>query len=146
MGILAGIIAFCVALPILAGPAFLIGIRRLRLPQGPSKKPVFELVWDNWFGQWMLKKNWAGLTTWLPFIVIISYWGADPDPDTRVHEFDHVAEGDRDLCFLVTWAKYAWGLRKGYTGDPLEVEAYAVEAEAEKNGLPDWARPSDSGH
>ncbi len=142
MTMLAAIIACAVALPVLLLPLLLIGVRRLRLPQPPAKKPVVELVWANWFGFWMWHSGWAGLTTWLPFVDVISYWGADPEPLTRVHEFEHVAQGDRDLCFLVSWVRYAWGLRKGYAGDPLEVEAYAVEAAAARDGLPDWAKPS----
>jgi hypothetical protein len=146
MGILAAVIAFAVALPILLAPLLLLGIRRLRLPQPQTKWPVLELVWANWFGHWMWKRNWGGLTTWLPFCNVISYWAEDPEPEVRVHEFDHVAERDRvfwgDPLALVSWVHYTWdAIRYGYAKNPMETEAYAVEAEAVKHGLPDWARP-----
>jgi hypothetical protein len=123
------------------------GVRRLRLQQPKTKKKVIELVWANWIGRKMWNRGWGGLTTWLPGVVVISYWAYDPEPLVRVHEFVHVRQGDDMGNWLNAITHYeaesiSDGLagRGWYSDNKYEQEAYAVEAEAAKNGLPDWAK------
>ncbi len=123
------------------------GIRRLRLPQPVTKKPVIELVWENWIGNMMWKRGWGGLTQWIPFVVLIHYWAADPDPLVRVHEFVHVRQGDDMGTWLSAITHYeaesfSDGLagRGWYSDNKYEQEAYEIEDQAARNGLPDWAK------
>lgn len=134
------ILAVLLIVLLAAAPVFLAGVERLRLPQPKTKRLTVELVWNNWLGWRMYKANWGGLTTWLPFCNVISYWGMPPTPTIRVHEFKHVEQRDRDFCFLVTWVRYLWALRHGYLKNSMELEAYATGPLP----LPDWAKPSNS--
>lgn len=124
------------------------GVRRLRLPQPVTKKKVIELVWANWIGRLIYNKGWGGLTQWLPFVVLIHYWAYDPEPLIRVHEFVHVRQGDDAGNWLSAISHYEAetiedGLagRGWYSDNKYEQEAYAIEDEAARNGLPDWAKP-----
>lgn len=76
----------------------------------------------------------------MPFWVLICYWALDAAEDSRpyirVHEFVHVAQDERNFCFLVTWAKYLWEfVRHGYKKNRYETEAYATLGKP----LPGWA-------
>jgi hypothetical protein len=41
-------------------------------------------------------------------VVVIFYWPALPElgPYLRVHEFVHVAQDERNACFLISWIRY----------------------------------------
>jgi hypothetical protein len=133
----------------------LFTVTKINKPQRPDiKKKTIELAIGGWLGEHQVAANWAGYTWPLPFINIILYWvsAAQPavDPLVRVHEFVHVAQIDKDKLFIVTWFKYMKDLIVGrfkygswmnaYLNDPYEAEAYKVEDDAAKNGLPDWAK------
>jgi len=142
-------------------------IKRVRKQQPDPRKKVVELEIGGWLGRWFTKNNWGAFTYPLPFLVLIFYWTAESAPDgdvnglIRVHEFVHVAQDERNACFLVSWARYMWatyramplgklwranGLRlgqvlmQGYRGNALEVEAYEVQRVAQDHGLPSWAK------
>ncbi len=136
-------------------------IKRVRNTQPATKKKVIELEIGGWLGRLFTKHNWGAFTYPLPFLVFILYWtdAAEPDgnvhPLVRVHEFQHVAQDERNAFFLVTWFKYFWSsahhlywrgwshvgemFMDAYYANDMEVEAYKIEEEAEKNGLPPWA-------
>jgi hypothetical protein len=136
-------------------------IKRVRKTQPATKKKVIELEIGGWLGRLFSKYRWGAFTYPLPFLVLILYWSTEDAPDgdvnayARVHEFVHVAQDERYLCFLVTWARYLWAslrhfywqgwskfsqsLMDAYYANDYEVEAYAVERAAEENGLPSWA-------
>lgn len=119
----------------------MLGITRLHLKQPATKKLVIELAWTNWFGRWMWNRNWGGLTTPLPWLVLINYWllpSTHVDPEVRYHEFMHVKQDERDGWFLLNWIRYAWAGRHGYAKNARELEAYAETAKAVEAGLPEW--------
>src|SRR4051812_28065522 len=123
----------------------MFAVERLRLRQPTTDKPVVELVVSNFFGRWMRSEGWAGFTLPLPLVTVIFYWvakRAQPiSPLVRVHEFVHVQQ--LGGFFLSGWLRYgAAMIRAGgrYRENALEIEAYAVERDAAKNGLPPWAR------
>jgi hypothetical protein len=142
-------------------------IKRLRRTQPPTKKKVLEFIVGGWLGKLLYKHNWRAITTCLPFLVVILYWtdkdpiyDFDADSLVRYHEFVHVAQDESNPFFLVTWAKYIWSSYKhfpfvawwynhesfaqawmdAYWNNVYEAEAYAKEAEAQKDGLPTWAK------
>lgn len=142
-------------------------IKRLLKSQPPTKKKVVELVVGGRVGRWFSNHGWGAFTLPLPFLVLIFYWSNktpvydfDVEPLCRVHEFVHVAQDERNLCFAVSWWDYyrsmwkhfaftAWryghvslshALMDAYYANDYEAEAYAVEAAAEQNGLPAWAK------
>jgi hypothetical protein len=100
--------------------------------------PVLELVLDGFVGRFLYRKGWAGTTIPLPFAWIILYY-TGPDPLVRVHEAVHVEQREA-LGLFGFWFNYIRGAIHGYARNPMEVAAYAVEAEAQKDGLPDWAK------
>jgi len=118
------------------------GVRRLALEQPPTGGTVIELGISNRFGRWMRRNGWLGFTLPLPFLVIVFYWlqGPDhhPDPLTRVHEFVHVRQAQRLPFFSL---RYLWALAAdgGYRQNRFEAEAFAIQAEARREGLPAWA-------
>jgi hypothetical protein len=136
-------------------------IKRIRKTQPATKKKVIELEIGGWLGRKLNAHNWGAFTWPFAFIVLILYWSTEDAPDgdvnafERVHEFTHVAQDEKNLFFLVTWVKYFWSsahhlywrgwghisemLMDAYYANDMEVEAYAVEHEAEENGLPPWA-------
>ncbi len=124
--------------------AGLRGWSRLRLPQPKGRRPVIELAMHNWLAQWMVSRNWGGFTCPLPFVTVIFYWlmpGESVDPLIRVHEFVHARQAD-ELGWACDWVSYEReAVRGSYETNKFEREAYAVEAAAAKNGLPDWAKP-----
>ena len=139
-------------------------IKRLKLKQPPGlTKRVLELgVSGGVLGNYMKSHNWAGTTIPFPFLVVIFYWNADDPylPYYRVHEFTHVQQDEQARWWFVAWARYAWQMVKhfallkvltrkesisdammdDYMANEYEQAAYAVEDEAFKNGLPDWAK------
>lgn len=114
--------------------------------------PVLELVLDGFVGRWFRRRVWAGTTIPLPFCAVVLYYLA-PTPLVRVHEHHHVEQAQA-LGFFCWWATYLTAFFKNlhplrhptqalantYAENPLEVDAYAVEADAQKYGLPDWAK------
>lgn len=133
----------------------LITINRVHKPQRPDiKKKVIELRIGGWLGKKFVSNLWAAFTYPLPFMVLMLFWVYPEDevvaPLSRVHEFQHAAQDQGNLCFLVTWYKYVKALILGrikhgswlaaYAHNPMEIEAYAVEDAAAENGLPDWAK------
>jgi hypothetical protein len=115
-------------------------VRRLRLLQPVTRKPVIEIVWEGRFARWMARSGWGAFTLPLPFVVVISYWLAAP-PLVRVHEFVHVDQDQRSGCFLFMWVGYLGELaRRSYRGSKYEIEAYKMEEAARRSGLPHWAR------
>lgn len=124
----------------------MFGVRRLALRQPPCHKPVVELGVCNVFSQWMVQRRWSAFTLALPFVVLIFYWmdqpDRRPDPLTRVHEFVHVAQDADNGFFLLTWLRYLWAhvADGGYRDNRYEREAFALQALAARQGLPDWAR------
>lgn len=129
----------------------MFGIKRLRLKQPSTHKPVYEFEVSNWFGRWMWDRGWGGVTEPLPFFHLLVYWvlpGEHVDPIVRVHEFVHVAQSERQGWFVRGWVSYGVenvedGLagRGWYADNKFEQEAYAIQAEAERHGLPEWAKP-----
>jgi len=114
---------------------------RLDLRQPPTRKKVIELAVGGPVGRWFARRHWAAFTLPLPFVCLIFYWhtGA-PDPFTRVHEFAHVDQDEAHPFFLIFWVKYlAQHVARGYRGNRYEQAARAVEDDARRNGLPDWA-------
>ncbi len=110
----------------------------LHASQPPTKPKVIEVVLDGFFGRFMRRRNWAGTTIPLPFLTVILYYG-QPDPLVRVHEFTHV-EQRAALGLIGFWFNYIRNTFKcGYQKNPMEMAAYDVEADAQKNGLPSWA-------
>lgn len=122
--------------------AGMLGVRRLRLPQPVTGAPVIELAVANAAGQWMYRGGWRGFTLPLPFVTVIFYWLSDaherPDPYVRVHEFVHARQHHR---FTLFGLRYLLALLTdgGYRRNRFEVEAYRIEAEARRSGLPAWA-------
>jgi hypothetical protein len=120
-----------------------MGIHNLRLPRPPTRKAVLELGVSNAFGRWMRRQGWLGFTLPLPGLVIVFYWlrdaGEPPDPFVRVHEFVHVRQDQRFAFFPV---RYLWALVTdgGYRRNRFEAEAFRIEAEARRDGLPAWAK------
>ena len=81
------------------------------------------------FAQWMIGRGWTGVTIPLPFLVIVLFWclpGAHPGWKAARHEWVHVQQAQR-WGFLGFWARYLWGMRRGYRRNPLEIEAYDRE-------------------
>lgn len=142
-------------------------IKRILKTQPPTiYKRVDEVEVGGPIGRWFHKHNWGAMTIPFPFFVLIMYWSSEDAPDgevhplVRVHEFTHVAQDQLDRFWFVSWAKYLWWLFSGvpwkkvfkremgiidgfmdsYYHVPYEQEAYAVEQEAEENGLPAWAK------
>src|SRR6185369_11953242 len=116
-------------------------LSRLRLRQPPVRKKVIELVVGGPVGRWFARRHWGAFTLPLPLAVVIFYWDTPaPSPLTRVHEFVHVAQDEESPFFLVFWVKYLAQLaRHGYRRNRYEKAAFAVERDAQANGLPDWA-------
>jgi hypothetical protein len=114
---------------------------RLRLRQPATRKLVVELAVWNAFGRWMHRSGWRAFTLPLPFLVIVFYWMPEPgrpDPYVRVHEFVHVRQDQRLFLFPL---RYLWALVTdgGYRTNRFEREAYRIDAEARREGLPAWA-------
>jgi hypothetical protein len=116
-----------------------------------TKKRVIELSCDGWLARKLLKNRWGATTIPLPFIVLILYWSNNsssvhPHPKVRIHEFVHVAQDERNLCFLVSWWKYFFELfherylhgswMQAYKYNKFEIEAYNVQG---LDTSPDWA-------
>jgi hypothetical protein len=120
-----------------------LGVWRLRLPQPVGVGWVIELGVSNAFGRWMHAAGWRGFTLPLPGLTILFYWLAEPDeppdPFVRVHEFVH-ARQHRRLPFFAGRYLLALFTDGGYRRNRFEVEAYRVESEAHREGLPGWAR------
>ncbi len=140
-------------------------IKRIRKTQPVTKKKVIELEFGGRIGRWFSDHNWGAFTLPLPFVVLILYWSSEDAPDGEVlahhrfHEFVHVAQDERNLCFAVTWYNYfrstwkhfaytAWrhgfvsfstAMMDAYYANDYEAEAYKLTDEAEKEGLPPWA-------
>ena len=116
-------------------------LSRLRLRQPPTRKRVIELAVGGPVGRWFARRGWAAFVLPLPFACLIFYWNTrTPDPFTRVHEFVHVEQDAANPFFLLFWVKYlAQHLARGYRGNAYEAGARAVENDARRNGLPDWA-------
>lgn len=90
---------------------------------------------DGFVGRFMSRKGWAGTTIALPGFVVILYY-APPLPEIRVHEFEHVAQ-KQALGLFGFWFNYIRNtIRFGYQQNPMELAAYAVEAE---RPLPSWS-------
>ncbi len=113
-------------------------MKLLHAQQPPTKPRVIEVVLDGFFGRFMRRRNWAGTTIPLPLLTVILYYG-QPDPLVRVHEFQHVEQREALGLFGFWWVYLTNTIYHGYKNNPLELAAYEVEAEAEKNGLPSWA-------
>jgi hypothetical protein len=128
-------------------------MRRLRLPQPPHRGRVVELAVSGRLGRWFHRNGWGGVTLPLPFVTLILYWLADPGADVserlRVHEFVHVAQNERDCCWLASWLRYGWAflrvlrwrdllrrpraaLRDAYAAHPAEAEAYAIASRSDR--------------
>lgn len=73
------------------------------------------------FARWMRSRHWAGVCLVMPFVTVILYW-LEPEPWVRVHERHHAWQAVRH-GWLGFWARYLWGMRKGYRNNELEVEA-----------------------
>jgi hypothetical protein len=134
--------------------------KRLRLRQPRTRGRVVEVAVGGWLGRRMQRADWGAVTVPFPFVTLIAYWqgsddGSPPAPSLRVHEFHHVAQNDRDAFWAASWARYVFGLARAlcwrcfirrpylallaaYADHPAEVEAYAVEAQAIRDGLPTW--------
>lgn len=84
--------------------------------------------------RWFRRRHWTGLTLPGPFRTVIRYWLLDdetaPDPVFRQHELRHAFQADR-WGWLGFWARYLWGLRRGYRANPLEVEARKAAGQPE---------------
>lgn len=117
----------------------MLGIKRLHLPQPPTHKPVREYLVTNAFGKWMYERGWYGFTLPLPYVTLILYWFANPDPLMRVHEFAHVRQAQQ-LGAVRFWFLYlAAVVRYGYFENKYEVEAREDTADAALFGIPTWA-------
>ncbi|HXU03359.1 MAG TPA: hypothetical protein VN903_20475 [Polyangia bacterium] len=116
-------------------------LTRLLLRQPPTRKTVVELAVGGPVGRWFARRGWSAFTLPLPFACLIFYWNTRaPDPMTRVHEFVHVEQDEAHSFFLAFWARYlAEHFAHGYRGNKYEQAARAVEDDAQRNGLPDWA-------
>lgn len=143
-------------------------IKRLHLsqPEGVTDQTVVELEVGGRLGRWFHAHNWGAVTIPFPFFMLIMYWSSEDVPDgnveplMRVHEWTHIKQNQANRFWFVSWAKYLWYLLSGvewkkvltrkvgltasfmnsYYNIPFEAEAYVVEDEAQKNGLPEWAK------
>jgi hypothetical protein len=116
-----------------------LAVKILHAQQPPTQNRVIEVVLDGFFGKWMRKRNWAGTTIPLPLVTVILYYTV-PDAYTRTHEFVHV-EQRQALGLFGFWFNYIRdAIKFGYQKNPLELDAYQVEAAAQKNGAPAWAQ------
>ncbi len=110
----------------------------LHLQQPATGSKVIEVVLDGFLGRFMRRRNWAGTTIPLPLVTIVLYYG-QPDPLVRVHEYHHVEQREA-LGLIGFWITYLRdAIKYGYAKNPLEIDAYEVEADAKANGLPGWA-------
>jgi hypothetical protein len=137
----------------------LLGPKRLRKAQPPTKKKIFEFECWGWLARKILEKKGAiefGFTLPLPFCQLILYAVTEETPEetkkiVRVHEFVHVAQDERNACFLVTWFNYLaedarliLGGKKvweAYRANKYEAEAYEYQWRVLDGSLPwpDWA-------
>ncbi len=136
-------------------------IRVLHLKQPKTKKKVVELAIAGRLGRFFLGRHWGAFTLPLPFLVVILHWvepGQDPKWYIRLHEMQHVAQDEKNWCFLQSWFNYTRAALKGiklrallkspskammesYLSNEYEMEAYELETKALSSGaIPDWAR------
>jgi len=116
--------------------------KRLGLNQPKTKKKVIEVgVWGP-LASFMLGRNWGAVTIPLPFVCFILYWLESESetvwwPGLRVHEYQHVFQDEKNLCFVVTAIKYMYAhiVDGGYKKNRYEIEA---DLEADKAEDADW--------
>jgi hypothetical protein len=142
----------------------MMSIKRLRYTQPPglTKKVIEVAVTGGWLGNYMQGHNWAGTTIPLPGFILMLFWQPNNQymPYYRVHEFEHVAQDEAARWWFIALVKYSWQMVKNfaykkllkrqesistamfndYMANKFEIEAYAVEDAAFKNGLPEWAK------
>ncbi len=109
--------------------------------QPQHKGIVLEFAVCNAISSWFRAKGWGAVT--LPFfgIAFILYWlapGEEVNSLIRVHEWVHIEQAERPGAFYVQYFRAMYS-GKGYRTNALEEEAYAREAQAARDGLPDWA-------
>jgi hypothetical protein len=93
----------------------------------PSRKFVIARGPIRWF---LLASKSVGIAMPWGRVYLLEPWHLDRL--TRVHEFVHLRQIQRDGAFWFSCRYLWWLIRYGYWRNPYEVEAYRIESETQR--------------